>query len=130
MDFSAEHLMEVITDNYIDPTQVYFIMAATPCTDFASSGARWFLEKDADGRTEASKELVFQTLRTIEFFRPKAGWAIENPVGRIERLTNLPKARYAFQPHHFGEDYTKQTILWGRFETDLPTANTEPTEGS
>ncbi|WP_036231348.1 DEAD/DEAH box helicase family protein [Marinobacterium jannaschii] len=125
MEFSADYFIE----NW-DFGEVWGILAACPCTDFASSGARWFAEKDADGRTEASKELVFQTLRTIEYFRPKGFWALENPVGRIERLTGLPKARLIFQPHHFGEDYTKKTILWGQFNEDLPIANTEPTAGS
>lgn len=124
MNFSVEFF----TENF-DIGEVYAILAACPCTDFASSGARWFKDKDADGRTEASKELVFQTMRTIEYFRPNI-WALENPVGRIERLTGLPKARMTFEPHHFGAPYTKKTILWGNFNPDLPTANVEPTEGS
>lgn len=124
MDFSTDYFIE----NW-DFGEVYGILAACPCTDFAVSGARWFAEKDADGRTEASKELVFQTLRTIEYFRPTF-WALENPVGRIEKLTGLPSARLVFQPHHFGADYTKKTVLWGKFNADLPTANTEPTQGS
>ena len=123
-DFSVEYFNE----NY-DFGEVYAILAACPCTDFAVSGARHFAAKDADGRTEASKELVFQTMRTIEYFRPKV-WALENPVGRIERLTGLPKWRMSFDPHHFGEDYTKKTLIWGNFNADLPTANVEPTAGS
>jgi len=123
-DFSVEYF----TENW-DFGEVYGILAACPCTDFASSGARHFATKDADGRTEASKELVFQTLRTIEYFRPKF-WVLENPVGRIERLTGLPKARMTFDPNHFGEDYTKKTVLWGKFNTDLPLAPVEPTAGS
>jgi hypothetical protein len=123
-DFSVEYF----TENY-DISDVYAILAATPCTDFASSGSRHFAAKDADGRTEASKQLVFQTMRTIEYFRP-AVWCLENPVGRIEDLTGLPKARMSFDPNHFGEPYTKKTMLWGNFNADLPTAHVEPTEGS
>lgn len=123
-DFSAEYF----NDN-TDIGEVYAILAACPCTDFASSGARHFAAKDADGRTEASKELVFQTLRTIEYFRPTV-WALENPVGRIESLTGLPKWRMSFDPHNFGEDYTKKTLIWGNFNADLPTANVEPIAGS
>lgn len=122
--FSAQYFV----DNY-DLSDVYAILAATPCTDFASSGARWFSAKDADGRTEASKELVFQTMRTIEYFRP-AIWALENPVGRIERLTGLPKARLTFDPNDLGDPYTKKTMIWGRFNAELPVAPVEPTEGS
>lgn len=108
---------------------IHAILAACPCTDFSSSGARWFAEKDADGRTHASNELVRQTLRTIEYFKP-AIWAIENPVGRIEKLNGLPPWRLAFDPYHFGEDYTKKTLIWGRFNGDLELAVAEPTKGS
>ena len=108
---------------------VYAILAACPCTEFAASGARHFATKDADGRTAAAVELVHQTLRTVEYYRP-AIWAIENPVGRIERLAGLPPWRLAFDPHHLGEPYTKRTHLWGRFNADLPIAPVAPVEGS
>lgn len=108
---------------------IYAILAATPCTDFASSGARHFAAKDKDGRTVASVNLVHQTLRTIEYFKP-AVWALENPVGRIEKLGGLPPWRLSFDPNHVGEDYTKKTLIWGRFDGNMPIAPTEPTEGS
>lgn len=123
-DFSVEYF----TENY-DISNVYAILAACPCTDFASSGARWFKDKDADGRTEASKELVFKTMQTIEYFRP-AIWALENPVGRIGNLTGLPDSRMSFDPNNFGDPYTKKTMIWGNFNADLPTANVDPVEGS
>lgn len=109
--------------------EVHAILAACPCTDFAVSGARHFAAKDEDGRTAASVQLVRQTLATIEYFKPSV-WAIENPVGRIEKMGGLPPWRMSFDPFHFGEDYTKKTLLWGRFNGDLPIAPTEPTEGS
>lgn len=112
-----------------DGMDIYAILAACPCTDFASSGARHFAAKDADGRTHSSVELVHQTLATIEYFKP-AVWAVENPVGRIESLTGLPPWRMSFDPNHLGDPYTKKTLLWGRFNGDLPIAPVEPTEGS
>lgn len=108
---------------------IYAVLAACPCTEFAISGAKHFAAKDADGRTVAAVELVHQTLRTIEYYRPSV-WAIENPVSRIERLAGLPPWRLAFDPHHLGDPYTKKTLLWGRFNSDLPIAPVEPTEGS
>lgn len=123
-DFSVEYF----TENY-DLTDVYCILAATPCTDFASSGAKHFLKKDADGRTEQSVELVNKAAATIEYFRP-AVWALENPVGRLSNLTGLPEPRLSFQPHHFGDPYTKRTMIWGQFNAELPTANVHPSEGS
>jgi hypothetical protein len=108
---------------------IYAILAACPCTDFASSGARHFAAKDKDGRTVASVRLVQQTLATIEYFKP-AVWAIENPVGRIEKLGGLPPWRLSFDPNALGETYTKKTLLWGRFNADLPIAPVDPVEGS
>jgi hypothetical protein len=108
---------------------IYAVLAACPCTDFAVSGARHFAAKDASGKTVESVELVLQTLRTIEYLKPQV-WAIENPVGRIERLTGLPPWRLSFDPNHFGAPYTKKTLLWGRFNADLPIAPVEPVEGS
>lgn len=112
-----------------DGNDIYAILAACPCTDFAVSGARHFAAKDADGRTVASVKLVHQTLRTIEYFKP-AVWALENPVGRIEELGGLPPWRLSFDPNHLGDTYTKKTLIWGRFNGDLPIAPVEPTEGS
>ena len=123
-EFSAEYFVE----NY-DISDVYAILAAPPCTDFASSGNRWLKEKQERGDIDRSVELVKQTLRTIEFFRP-AIWALENPVGTIERLSGLPKSRLTWNPNHFGDPYTKKTLIWGRFNADLPVAPVEPTEGS
>jgi hypothetical protein len=57
-------------------------------------------------------------------------WALENPVGRIEKLGGLPPWRLSFDPNHIGDPYTKKTLLWGRFNADLPIAPVEPTEGS
>lgn len=126
-NFSADFFGDWFGD--FDGLDVYAILAACPCTDFASSGARHFAAKDNDGRTVASVKLVQQTLATIEYFKP-AVWAVENPVGRIEKLGGLPPWRLSFDPNHLGEPYTKKTLLWGRFNADLPVAPVEPTEGS
>lgn len=126
-NFSQEFFSDWFGD--FDGQDIYAILAACPCTDFASSGARHFAAKDADGRTVASVKLVHQTLATIEHFKP-AVWAIENPVGRIEKLGGLPQWRLSFDPNHLGDPYTKKTLLWGRFNGDLPIAPVEPTEGS
>lgn len=112
-----------------DGKEVYAILAACPCTDFASSGSKHFAAKDEDGRTVASVKLVHQTLRAIEYFKPSI-WSLENPVGRIEKLGGLPPWRLSFDPYHLGDTYTKATMIWGRFNADLPVAPVEPIEGS
>jgi hypothetical protein len=125
-NFSAEYFSNF---GDFDGNDVHAILAAVPCTEFASSGARHFAAKDADGRTKEAIHLVEQTLATIEYFKP-AVWAIENPVGRIEKLGNLPPWRLSFNPNAVGHPYTKKTLLWGRFNADFPIAPVEPTEGS
>ena len=126
-NFSAEFFGDWFGD--FDGMDIYAVLAACPCTDFAVSGARHFAAKDEDGRTVASVKLVHQTLNVIEYFKP-AVWAIENPVGRIEKLGGLPPWRLSFDPNHLGDPYTKKTLIWGRFNADLPVAPVEPTEGS
>lgn len=126
-NFSTEFFNDWFGD--FDGQDIYAILAACPCTDFASSGARHFAAKDEDGRTIASVKLVHKTLATIEYFKP-AVWAVENPVGRIEKLGGLPPWRMSFNPSNLGDPYTKMTLLWGRFNGNLPIAPVEPTEGS
>lgn len=126
-NFSTEFFNDWFGD--FEGADVYAILAACPCTDFAVSGARHFAAKDADGRTVASVKLVHQTLAAIEHFKPSV-WAIENPVGRIEKLGGLPPWRLSFDPYHLGDTYTKKTLIWGRFNGDLPIAPVEPVEGS
>lgn len=126
-NFSSEFFGDWFGD--FDGQDIYAVLAACPCTDFAVSGARHFAAKDKDGRTVASVKLVQQTLRVIEYFKP-ALWAIENPVGRIQELGGLPPWRLSFDPNHVGDPYTKKTLIWGRFNGDLPVAPVEPTEGS
>lgn len=102
---------------------VWCVLAAPPCTDFAVSGARWFKEKDADGRTKKSIRLVYKTLAIIRYLDPPV-WALENPVGRIGTLVGcLGKPKMYFNPNEYAllaecperEQYTKKTCLWGRF---------------
>jgi len=86
------------------------VIAFPPCTDLASSGARWFKEKQADGRQA----------RSIEFFLKVASAdihkiAIENPIGIMS--THYRKPDQIIQPWQFGHGETKSTCLWLK---DLP----------
>jgi len=123
MDINREWL-----EDY-DLTMIHGILAANPCTDFAVSGARWWKEKDEDGRTDVSVKLVQHTRAIIEHLKPSF-WALENPVGRIGELTGLGKPALQFQPNNFGDPWTKRTQIWGNFNPNLPLAPVEPTEGS
>lgn len=103
------------------------ILAAPPCTDFASAGAKPFAVKDADGRTEMFVKLINKTLEIIDNTNP-VFWCLENPVGRLNRL--VPRlAKYGpryFQPYQYGDPYRKKTGLWGVFKFPAPTNIVEP----
>ena len=88
---------------------VHGILAAPPCTVFASSGARW-PRSDEDYRQGLS--VVDACLRLVTACAPK-WWALENPVGRLVRWIGKP-VMY-FNPCDYGDPWTKRTCLWGSF---------------
>ena len=102
---------------------VWGILAAPPCTMFASSGARW--TRTPEQMVEALS-IVDACLRAVVIYRPK-WWALENPVGKLSRYLGPPTMR--FDPWYYGDPYTKRTCLWGDFNTPDRRAVT-PTEGS
>jgi len=85
------------------------IIAFPPCTDLAVSGARWFAEKQADGRQQKSIDFF------IQFTRLRCKWAIENPIGIMS--SKFRKPDQIIQPWQFGHGETKATCLW---INDLP----------
>lgn len=106
---------DILTFNYQAIPEVYGILCAVPCDHFAVSGARWFAQKDADGRTNEGIKLVRKSLEIINYFNPHF-WALENPVGRIARcVPELGKWSLLFNPCDYGDNYTKKTCLWGKF---------------
>jgi site-specific DNA-cytosine methylase len=107
------------------PQPIHGILAAPPCTDFASSGAQYWSQKDRDGRTQQSLQLVDKTLEIISYHEPK-WWVIENPVGRLAKLRPELGTPWYFQPWWFGDPYTKKTGLWGTFNRDLPQSPVDP----
>lgn len=92
-------VIEVLQNRRFD-----LVIAHPPCTDLASSGARWFAEKRRDGRQQ----------RSIDFFLFFTGldcrWAIENPVGIMSTIYRKPDQ--IIHPWQFGHGETKATCLW------------------
>lgn len=81
------------------------VLAFPPCTHLASSGARWFAEKRADGRQAAGAAFFMQLVNA-----PCSRVAVENPVGIMSSIYRKPDQ--IVQPWQFGEPYTKSTCLW------------------
>lgn len=81
------------------------MIAFPPCTHLAVSGARYFKEKQADGRQQSA----------IDFFMALANApipliCIENPVGIMSTIYRKPDQ--IIQPWQFGEPESKKTCLW------------------
>lgn len=79
------------------------MIAFPPCTHLASSGARWFKDKE------------MEQLEAIDFVKvlmnqPIPRIAIENPIGVLS--TKIRKPNQIIQPWMFGHGETKATCLW------------------
>lgn len=108
--------------------RVYGFLFAPPCTDTAVSGAQWWKEKDKPTKgyepfintTEFSIALFLSCLHMVDLFNPFF-WALEQPVGRVEQLVPelKPYRKMVFNPCDYGDPYTKKTVLYGNFNTNL-----------
>jgi hypothetical protein len=107
----------------VRPGEVLAILAAPPCTYFASSGARW---ERTPAQIAEAMSVVDACLRWVRLLKPRH-WALENPVGTLGRYIGPPAAY--FDPCDYGDPYTKKTCLWGDFVMPERTP-VEPTEGS
>lgn len=107
---------------YVPPKDVHGILAAPPCTMFASSGARW--PRTNEQMLEALS-VADACVRIIVTTKPK-WWTLENPIGKLQRWYGKPKMY--FQPYEYGDPYTKRTALWGDFTPPIKTP-VEPIEG-
>lgn len=105
MDIKNIDLVETALDLFED---VDGILAAVPCTDFASSGAQYWPQKDRDGRTKLAMELVDKVECLVDLFTPtdpdyEEGffWSLENPVGRLGKLYPHFGKPFYFNPCDF-----------------------------
>jgi hypothetical protein len=76
-----------------------------PCTDLCVSGARWFKQKQADGRQQRAIDFFLSLARVMV---PRL--CLENPVGIMSR--HYGKPTQIIQPWQFGHGETKATCLW------------------
>ena len=99
-----------ITGNAIDVIERGWdlVIACPPCTHLASSGARWFKEKQEDGRQWRAIELFYEVVEGCRWYA--AASAIENPIGIMSTYWRKPDQ--IIQPWQFGHGETKATCLW------------------
>jgi hypothetical protein len=93
------------------PEAVYGILAAPPCTMFCIGSAHLWQKRTPEQMAEGLA-VVDACLRAVAVYSP-VFWALENPVGQLDRWLGPPT--YRFHPYDFGDGWTKRTNLWGRF---------------
>jgi hypothetical protein len=112
---------EIGVENYHPPKNVYGIIANPPCTMF--SIARTVRAKKPRDLREGMS-LVQECLRIIwETQYDLQGtsltptlkfWVLENPATGLLRHF-LGKPAMIYSPNEFGDNYSKKTALWGKF---------------
>lgn len=101
---------------YVPPNDVYGVLAAPPCTCFSIASSQYWNKYDENGSTEEALQVVKACLSIIDKCKPKF-WALENPKGRLRKFIGNPV--YSYYQYEFGGKFTKQTFLWGNFNTFL-----------
>lgn len=87
----------------IDTIKPTVLIAHPDCTHLASSGAKWF--KDKQARQTAALYFVRALMDA-----PVQYICIENPVSVIS--THIRKPDQIIQPYEFGDSFQKTTCLW------------------
>lgn len=87
----------------VDLTPFDLLIAHPPCTHLATSGARWFKEKQHE--QQAALDFVNYILNA-----PVYRIALENPVSIISSKVRKPDQ--IIQPYQFGHPERKTTCLW------------------
>lgn len=92
------------------------IIAFPPCTHLATSGARWFKDK----QKEQQEAIAF-----VEklWDAPCDKICIENPIGVLSTKSNLGKPTQYIEPWQFGHGETKKTGLWLKGLPELTPTN-------
>lgn len=100
--------------------RVHGILAAPVCTVFANSGSKF---PRTDLEIVEALSLVDACLRIVHVLKPD-WWALENPVGKLRKFIGPPTM--TFDPCDYGDPWTKRTLLWGEFNTELIRTPVEP----
>ena len=100
-EIPGQHIMCDVIDILEDDWDM--LIAFPPCTHLASSGARWFKDKQIE-----QKEALGFVRKLMD--APINKIAIENPIGVIS--THIRKPEQIIQPWQFGHGETKSTCLW------------------
>lgn len=106
--------------DYVPPDNVYGILAAPPCTMFSFARTKAVKPRDLKEGMECVRACLnivwsFMEIKqdTAKKKLPLKFWALENPNGMLKYF--LGKPAFTFNPYDFGDQYKKNTNLWGWF---------------
>lgn len=104
--------------------KVYGIIAAPPCTQFSFARTNAKKPRNLNEGMEiviACLEIIWHCQYMIKKDTQKLPelkfWALENPNGMLKWF--LGKSAYQFNPYDFGDNYKKNTHLWGLFNEPI-----------
>jgi len=125
-DYQRYHLQEDVL-NVIDWQNWDMMIAFPPCTYLAKSGSRWLYPQ---GKVNKSRMQKLKLARNffMELYNadiPKI--AIENPTPM--KVAELPKPSQVIEPYHFGDPYSKRTLLWLKRLPELAWTNVVTPKG-
>ena len=106
---------------YIPPKNVYGILAAPPCTQFSFARTNAKIPRNFEVGVSTVSDclnIVYQCQCKIKKDTQKTPplkfWALENPNrGMLKWFLGRPI--FVFNPYDFGDNYKKETALWGYF---------------
>lgn len=115
-------------ENYHPPNNVYGIIANPPCTMFSIARTNAKTPRDLVEGMRLVKEclrIIWECQYNTKSIKvnqsknaPLAFWVIENPAGSMLKWF-LGRPAYTYQPFEFGENYSKNTSLWGYFNKPI-----------
>ena len=116
---------EIGIENYHAPENVYGIIANPVCTMLSRARSNAKIPRDlkqgiffVDEVQRILRECLFRVSGINHPRRPVKFWMIENPgTGYLPWF--LGKPVFSYHPYEYGENYSKETALWGYFNLPM-----------
>jgi hypothetical protein len=104
---NVQHIQDNVLQVFKDASEGYWdlIICHPPCDHLSYAGARFFKQKQADGRQAAAAAFFMEMVDA-----PSTLVAVENPHSIMQKLYRMPDQ--IIQPWQFGDPYVKGTHLW------------------
>jgi len=118
---------DILTWDYSAVDDVYGVLAAPPCPMFSFCRTNAKIPRDLNrGMVMVKKTLEiiwhfqYGIKKDVQKYSPLKFWALEN-VNKGMLKWFLGKPAFVFNPYDFGDDYKKETALWGCFKNPVKT---------